>query len=132
MSAEMPKVSPFPPGSVSPGPEEEVDLDLDVESEALHREAVRDPTTIRISGTVIHITHTGDWSQSAMVQAAQGNWEQWARLVIEDDDEFQAWMDADLHNYQIEAVFQQCGRAARMTMGKSSRPSGPQRRTRKR
>lgn len=135
MSAdEMPEIAPFPPGSVSPGPDEseEVDLDLDLDSESLRKEAVREPTTVRLNGTVIHIMHTGDWPQSAMAQAANGDWGQWARLVIENDEEYQVWMDADLRNYQIEAVFQECGRSARMTMGKSVRPSGSSRRTRRR
>lgn len=127
----MPPLAPFPPGTVA-GPDEEVDLDLDTQSEALRREAVREPTTIRLNETVIHIMHTGDWPQSAMVQASLGNWEAWARLVIEDDEEYETWMDADLRNYQIEAVFSECSRNARMTMGKSGGPSGRRQRTKRR
>jgi hypothetical protein len=112
-------------------PEEEVDVDLDAIDEALRREALGDPTTVRIDGVVIHIAHASDWPSSAMRAANTGDWETWARAVILNDAEFQAWADADLHNYQIEAVFAQCGRQARLNAGKSARYSGSQRRSRR-
>lgn len=109
-----------------------VDVDLDAMDDALKREAVGDPTTVRIDGVVIHIAHASAWSSSAMRAATQGDWETWARSVIPDNDEFQAWADADLMNYQVEAVFAQCGRQARLTAGKSARLSGSSKRSRRR
>lgn len=108
------------------GPEEEadVDVDLDLISDALRREAVGEPTTVRIDGQVIHIAHASDWSSTAMQAAAGGNWENWASEVIESREEYQVWLDADLHNFQIEAVFDQCARQARLSMGKSRKRSG--------
>lgn len=110
----------------------EVDVDLDLISETLKREVVGDPVTVRIDGIVIHILHAGDWPSSAMRAATTGDWETWARAVIEDDNEYETWLDADLKNYQIEAVFNESGRQARMSMGKSRRPSGSRKRSRKR
>jgi len=109
----------------------EVDVDLDLLSDTLRKEAVGESTTVRIDGTIIHVAHAGDWSSSAMRSATTGDWETWAREVIFDDTEFQAWVDADLHNYQIEAVFNECGRQARLNMGKSRRQSGSRRTSRR-
>lgn len=114
------------------GPEEEVDVDLDLISDALRRESVGEPTTVRVDGQVIHIAHAADWSSSAMQAAASGNWEAWAREVIGSGEEYQIWLDADLHNFQIEAVFDQCARQARLTMGKSGRRSGSRNPSRRR
>lgn len=108
-------------------PEDDVDVDLD----ALGTEAAGDPTTVKLDGTVIHIQHAGDWTAAAMRAAASGDWDEWARAVIDSDEEYQVWEDANLRNSQIEAVFNQCGRKARMTQGKSSKRSGSRRATRR-
>jgi hypothetical protein len=113
-------------------PDEDVDVDLDEMDEQLRSEALGKSTTVKIDGVVIHIAHAGDWSASAMQGAAQGDWDTWAREVIDNDDEYQAWSDANLKNYQIEAVFRECGRKARLSMGKSQRRSGQRRSTRRR
>jgi hypothetical protein len=112
--------------------DQEVDLDLDALDEQLRREGLGEPSTVRVDGAVIHIMHAGDWSSTAMRAASSGDWETWAREVIEDDAEFETWTEADLHNYQIEAVFRECGRQARLSSGKSQRRSGPRRNTRRR
>lgn len=109
----------------------EVDVDLDLISETLRKEAVGQATTVRINGTIIHVAHAGDWSSSAMRAAAGGDWETWARESIDDDAEFEAWVEADLKNFEIEAVFNECGRQARLSMGKSRRPSGSRRTSRR-
>jgi hypothetical protein len=111
---------------------EEVDLDLDLIDEQLRKERLGKATTVRIDGAVIHILHAGDWSSEAMRAASIGNWEQWAEAVIPDKEEYEIWLEADLRNYQIEAVFMECGRQSRMSMGKSPRPSGSRKRSRKR
>ena len=108
--------------------DEDVDLDLD----AMGNEAEGTPTTVKLDGIIIHIQHAGDWTSSAMRAASNGDWDTWARAVIDNDNEYQVWEDADLRNTQIEAVFQQCSRRARMTMGKSQKRSGSRRNTRKR
>ena len=125
-----------------PGPDEEedrataedqaVDVDLDELDEGLRAEAIGKSTTVRIGGKIIHIIHAGDWSSQAMRAATNGDWDAWAREVILDDAEYGAWMDSNLRNYQIEAVFDQCGRQARMNMGKSRRRSGSSRASRRR
>jgi hypothetical protein len=126
-------VSAEPVGPAEGEPEEdEVDLDLDLLDEQLRKERLGDPTTVRIDGEVIHIIHAGDWSSEAMRAASVGNWETWAEAVIPDKEEHEHWLDSDLRNYQIEAIFQECGRQARMSMGKPQRSSGSRKRSRKR
>jgi len=110
---------------------EEVDLDLDLVGDSLREERVGKPTTVRIDGVVVHVQHAAAWSSSAMRAAGVGNWEEWAEAVIGDKEEFAHWLDADLENWQIEAIFQACGRKARINMGKSPRPGGSRKRTRK-
>jgi hypothetical protein len=120
---------------IGPAPEpdeEEVDVDLDLISDTLKREVVGKPTTVRIDGVIIHVAHAGAWSSSAMRAAATGDWDTWARAVISNDEEFGAWLEADLENFQIEAVFQQCGRQAQMSMGKSRKQSGSRNHSRRR
>jgi hypothetical protein len=107
---------------------EEVDVDLD----AIGDEVAGEPTTVKLSGTIIHILHVGDWTSSAMRAAASGDWNTWAREVIEDDKEYQVWEDANLRNTRIEAVFDQCSRQARMSAGKSQRRTGSLHGTRRR
>jgi hypothetical protein len=99
---------------------EEVDLDLTADDKRL-REAVGKPTTVRIDGVVIHILHAAEWPSSATQAAAKGQWDDWMDGVIPDDDERMAMIDADLTNYQLEAVFEECGKAANMKLGKSRR-----------
>ena len=115
-----------------PPEEEAVDLDLDAQDEALRREAVGDPTTVRIDGRVIHITHANAWSASAMRAAGTANWDLWAREVIDDDEEFRLWVESDLQNYQVEAVFAEAGRQARLNQGKSVARPGSRRNTKRR
>ena len=100
--------------------DEVVDLDLTADDKRL-REAVGKPTTVRIDGVVIHILHAAEWPSSATQAAAKGQWDDWMAGVIPDDDERMAMIDADLTNYQLEAVFEQCGKAANMRLGKSRR-----------
>jgi len=117
---------------VEPEDEEVVDLDLDAEDDKLRREAVGDPTIVRVSGEIIHVTHANAWSSTAMRSAGVANWDAWAREVIDDDDEFRVWVEANLQNYQIEAVFNECGRQARLNQGKSTARSGSRRNTKRR
>jgi anti-sigma factor RsiW len=106
---------------------EEVDLDLDAQEEAFQREGAAEPTTVRLSGTVIHVTHAGEWSSTAMRAASSGDWDTWALEVIQDAAEYRVWVEADLKNRQIEAVFEECARQAKMSQGKSRRRSGSRR-----
>lgn len=117
---------------VIPIDDQDVDVDLDDLDEDLRREAIGTATSVRINGEVIHIIHAGDWSQTAMRAATNGDWEAWASEVILDQKELASWLDADLRNYQMEAVFDQCGRQARMNMGKSRKRSSSRRNTRRR
>lgn len=109
-----------------------VDVDLDMIDEVLRKENVGEATTVRIDGKVVHVSHAKDWSSTAMRAAAAGDWDTWAREVIDSDDEFRLWVSADLHNYQIEAVFNECGRQSRLNTGKSRRRSGSANRSQRR
>jgi len=110
----------FNGGDLAPEDEVEVDLDLTV-ADARLREAVGKPTTVRIDGVVVHIMHTAEWSATAMKAASNGDWDAWAQEVIIDDKERAAFIDEDLLNYQLEAIFELCGKAAKMKPGKSRR-----------
>jgi len=112
--------------------EMEVDLDLDELDETLRAEAVGRSSTVKIGGKVIHISHAGDWTAAAMQAASSGDWDAWAREVIEDPAEYREWVDANLRNYQVEAVFNEVGAQAQMNSGKSRRRAGSRRRTQRR
>jgi hypothetical protein len=109
-----------------------VDVDLDMIDETLRKEVIGQPVTVRLDGKVIHVSHAKDWSSTAMRAASAGDWDTWAREVIDNDDEFRLWAEADLRNYQIEAVFEECGRQSRLNMGKSRRRSGSANNSRRR
>jgi hypothetical protein len=125
--------APAPDGDDEPELDDvEVDVDLDSMDDALRREAVGKSMTVKVDGKVIHVTHAGDWSSSAMRAAGNGDWDTWAREVVMDQEEYRTWVEADLRNYQIEAVFQECGRQSRMNLGKSQRRAGSRHNTRRR
>lgn len=107
-----------------------VDLDLDAEDARL-REAIGEPTSIRLAGKVIKIDHASSWNDVAMRCAARGDWNGWAEEVIQDDDQLDTFISARLANYQIEAVFEQCGKQGQVDMGKSRRPNRSSTRTRR-
>jgi hypothetical protein len=115
-------------------PEDEIEVDLDLDSldEDLRRESLGEPTTVKIDGKVIHVAHVADWSSAAMRASSMGDWDTWAREVIENDSEFGVWSDANLKNYQVEAIMDLCSRQARMSMGKSKGPRGSRRNSRRR
>jgi hypothetical protein len=101
--------------------EEVIDLDLKMEDTRL-REAVGKPTAIKMpDGVVVHFDHVADWSSAAMRAASKGDWESWGGEVIHDDEELSSFVDADLANYQMEAVFEKCTDGGQMNRGKSKR-----------
>jgi hypothetical protein len=118
--------------NVTPLEQPEDDEDVDVDLDSMQDEAAGKPTTVRLDGMVIHIQHAGDWTTTAMRAATNADWDTWARNVITDDREYEVWEEADLTNNQVEAVFMQCGRSARMSAGKSAKRTGSRRSTRKR
>jgi hypothetical protein len=107
-----------------------VDLDLDAD-DALLREAIGAPTTIRLNGKVLTVPHMKDWEHNATQFMSQGLFAAWARRVMSDDD-FKAFQDAELKNYQVERIVEICQRNSGTTAGKRSRPSPSSRSTRKR
>jgi hypothetical protein len=113
-----------PVDNPEPQDDVQVDVDLDMIDEVLRKEVVGHPVTVRLDGKLIHVSHAKDWSSTAMRAASAGDWDVWAREVIDDDEEFGLWVEADLKNYQVEAVFDECGRQSRMNMGKSRKRSG--------
>jgi hypothetical protein len=110
---------------------ESFDLDLKAEDSRL-REALGKPTVINLpDGDVIHVANIGEWSGAAMKAAANADWNAWAAAVIDDEEELEAFQEADLVNYQLEAVFEACSRTGGVG-GKSKRSGNSSRATRKR
>lgn len=110
---------------------EAFDLDLKADDARL-REALGKPTTINLpDGGIVHVANIGEWNGDAMKAASNGDWDAWAANVIDDEDELAAYMDADLVNYQIEAVFEACSRTGGVG-GKSKRSGNSSGRTQKR
>ena len=103
---------------------EVIDIDLDEIDDSLRREQVGKPIVVKVSGVVVHITHVNDWSATAMGALNTADWNNWATEVIEDIDELDAFLKADLRNYQMEAIAREVMRQARMNRGKSRRQSG--------
>lgn len=102
-------------------PDEVIDLDLKAEDSRL-REAIGQVTAIRMpDGVLVHFDNVADWSSTAMRAAPQGDWETWGAEVIRDEKELESFIDADLANYQMEAVFDKCAGNGGMTKGKSRR-----------
>jgi hypothetical protein len=123
-----------------PGPEQEepeelsgnvIDLDLDKE-DALLREAVGKSTFLRMHGTVIEVMHPSLWTTAAMDAISDARWHVWAREVIEDDEQYDVFVDANLRNYQMEAIYERCGKDAGKDLGKSKKSGPSSRSTRKR
>jgi hypothetical protein len=103
-------------------PEENITVDLDLKADdARLRESVGEPTTVRIDGVVVHILNIAEWNGAAMKAASAGDWDKWADQVIDDDDELKVFQDADLMNYQLEAVFEACADHGNLNPGKSKR-----------
>lgn len=100
---------------------QEFDLDLEADDAKL-REAVGDPTVINLKGGhIIHVAHVAEWSSAAMEAASKGNWDDWADQVIHDDKERDLFDDANLAAYQLNAIFEACGKAGGVGSGKSKR-----------
>jgi hypothetical protein len=111
---------------------EEIDLDLSA-LEAQLRESVGKPIVVKIdSETVIHIDNAAEWSGKAMAASSRGDWEGWAKEVIDDDDELDAFLDSDLKNYQMEAIFDECAKQSNQAPGKSRRSGNSSRGSRRR
>lgn len=110
--------------------DDEVDLDLDAD-DVLLREAIGQPTVIRVGGKVITIPHQKEWLYEASQFMGQGMYTAWARRVLDDQD-FKAWEAAKLKNYQLEAVVLRCTADAGLTPGKSPARSRSSRSTRRR
>jgi hypothetical protein len=108
----------------------EIDLDLDA-LDAQLREAVGKPTTVKIDGQVVHIANAADWSGDAMQASSKANWDEWAEEVIEDEDELDAFLKANLKNYQYEAIFTKCAELSNQSPGKSQRSAGSSRNSRR-
>jgi len=103
---------------------ESIDIDLDALDESLRREHVGKPVVVKVGGVVVHIMHVNDWSSSAMTALNTADWQNWASEVIEDTDELEAFLKADLRNYQMEAIAREVMRQARMNRGKSRKRAG--------
>jgi hypothetical protein len=108
-----------------------IDFDLDKE-DALLREAVGKSTFLRIQGSVIEVMHPSLWSTKAMDAISDARWHVWARDCIEDDDQYDAFVEANLRNYQMKAIYERCGKDGGKDLGKSKRRAQSSRGTQKR
>lgn len=110
-----------------PETDEVIDLDLDDLDEQLRAESVGKPTVVKVGGQVIHILHANDWSSTAMTALGNADFTDWAIKVITDPEEREAFLEADLKNYQFQAIAKEAMRQARLNRGKSRKPSGSSR-----
>lgn len=119
------------PGTGTPPEPQDVDLDL-LADDALLREAIRDPTIVRLkTGDIIEVPHISDWPHLASRFATSALFDAWAESVLTGAD-FRAFQKAELRNYQVEKIIAAASAAGGITPGKR-RPSSPSRRsTRKR
>jgi hypothetical protein len=110
----------------TPGDDErDVAIDLLAE-DAMLREALREPTTVRLpTGSVISVPHLADWPHIASRYAALNVWDQWASEVLSEAD-YEAFRDAKLRNYQVERISEAVTAAADVSPGKPKRSSGSQ------
>lgn len=109
------------------GDVEGVDLDLDAREKELRDEAVGEPVTIRIDGVVIHIRHPAEWPMEATRAIGRGDFDAWAEEVIDDEDELKAFDDANLEQWQLEAIFEEAGK--KNSPGKSRKQGRSSRRS---
>lgn len=110
---------------------ETVDLDLKADDARL-RESLGTPTTINLpDGGIVHVANIGEWNGPAMRYASNGDWDNWASEVIDDEDELLAFLEAGLVNYQLEAVFETCAKNGGVG-GKSKRSGSSSGRTHRR
>ena len=111
--------------------EADVDLDLDAEDEVLRKEAVGEPTTIRINGKVITFPHQKDWPHEASIFLNNGNSIAWAQRALTAAD-FKKFSDAKVRNYQLERIIEVVSANGGITPGKPPRRSRSSRSTRPR
>lgn len=121
----MTETDPTPPAA-----ELAVAIDLLAE-DALLREAIAEPLSVRLpTGKVISVPHMKDWPHLATRLVMISAYDQWARLVLSDDD-YKAFTDADLRTYQIERITEAATAAADVSPGKPTRSSGSHASTRR-
>ena len=111
--------------------EADVDLDLDAEDDALRKEAVGEPTSVRIGGKVVSFPHQKDWPHEASVFLGNGNSIAWAQRVLSEPD-FKAFTAAKVRNYQLERIIEVVSANGGITPGKPSRRSRSSRSTARR
>lgn len=110
--------------------EEPVDLDLDAE-DVLLREAVSRPITVKVAGKVITVPHPDAWPHAANEAAFRADFSTWARGALSDED-FKAFVAANLRNYQVQAIFKHVNRRNGTDPGKSPGSRGSSKSTRRR
>lgn len=107
-----------------------VDLDLDAE-DALLREALGQPLTVRVGGKVISVPHPNAWPHAANEAAGRAEYSTWARGVLSGDD-CNTFLAAELRNYQVQAIFKHVNKKSQTDPGKSPASRGSSKATRKR
>jgi hypothetical protein len=99
-----------------------VALDLVAMDETL-REAVGEPLPVKIApGTVISIPHGKEWTHNGSRFLAASMWDAWAAEVLNEDDA-RAFIEAKLHNYQLDALSEAITKANGISAGKARRSS---------
>lgn len=111
------------PDNAAESPEpDDVDLDLDLEDASL-REAIGQPTTIRISGKVLTFPHHAEWTHDQTRMMSLGMFDAWAEGLLSEAD-FKVWQGANLRNYQHDAIVKKMlANMGAGSPGKSQRPS---------
>jgi hypothetical protein len=127
---------PQVPGDPEPdedGSDDEVDVAIDLlEEDAMLREAIREPTTIRLpTGKVISVPHSADWPHLAARLASVSAYDAWAKAILSDRD-FKAFQAAELRTYQVERIVEAAAAAGGITPGKPRRSSASRRGTARR
>lgn len=127
---------PQVPGDPDPdedGSDDEIDVAIDLlEEDAMLREAIREPTLIRLPDRkVISVPHVADWPFTASRAAATDQYAAWAKLTLSDED-FLSFVGANLKMYQVLRILAAANAAGDVTPGKPRRSSASRRGTARR
>jgi hypothetical protein len=98
-----------------------IDLDLDKEDAAL-REAIGQPTRVRMRGVAVEFQHPSLWTSTAMKAVNNGDWHAWGQEVIDDPAQYKHFVECNLRNFQYEAIFKRLNKDAGVDLGKLKEP----------
>lgn len=124
--------APAGPGAPDDENDDDVEVDLDLDDlDPELREAIGQPTRVRLSGEVLSFPHMSDWPHVATRYLSMSLFDAWAEAILSEDDN-KVWLEAKLHNYQVEKIVEMVSRTGGITPGKARRSSTSRGGTRKR